>query len=332
MAVALPQGAKRTDLLHLDADSVVVKDDLRGRAYQPTDEAVQKLAISIFQQGQIQPVEVRRVGNQYLVNAGFTRTAAVRLLNHGFVYGGVEYHDPKLKLQCVPSAHNDEEAFERNIVENAIRNNTSPIDDAINQRKLREKYGKSDKEIAELYGIDAARVSRLKKLLQLPEDQRRMVHFGELTFQAALDLLDVPEDEREAIILATAGKGKGRAAAIKKAVREAIMSDDAVTDEELAERTQLKPREKKKAAAVEEPPVKGKKAKAEPEPEAPKIKARTSKEFKDFISDCAVQTEDTDLRKLLNGLVKFFEGQLTERRMKNLIDQYDMVKVTAEAA
>ncbi len=331
MAVALPKGAKRTDLLHLDADTVVVKDDLRGRAYQPTDEAVQKLAVSIFQQGQIQPVEVRRVGNQYLVNAGFTRTAAVRLLNHGFVYGDVEYHDPALKLQCVPSAHNDEEAFERNVVENAIRNNTSPIDDAINQRKLRDKYGKSDKEIAELYGIDAARVSRLKKLLQLSEEHRRMVHFGELTFGAALDLLDSPEEEREGIILATAGKGKGRAAAIKKAVREAIMSDDAVTDEDLAERTQLKPRQKKVVAEAE-PEAKGKKAKAEAEPEAPKIKARTSKEFKDFISDCAVNTEDVDLRKLLNGLVKFFEGQLTERRMKNLIDGYDMVKAAPEAA
>jgi ParB-like chromosome segregation protein Spo0J len=46
-----------------------------------------------------------------------------------------------MKLKAKVVIVNDEEAFRRDVVENRERAETSPVDDAHNQRRLREDFG-----------------------------------------------------------------------------------------------------------------------------------------------------------------------------------------------
>jgi ParB-like chromosome segregation protein Spo0J len=85
----------------------------------------------------------------------------------------------------------DETAFQRNIVENAQRNATSPVDDALNQERLRVEQGMSDAAITRLYGYaHQASVTRLKKILALPETYRKYISDEQMTLHAATLLAD----------------------------------------------------------------------------------------------------------------------------------------------
>jgi hypothetical protein len=82
------------------------------------------------------------------------------------------------------------------------RRETTPVDNAVAQRRLREDYGWTDTKIAEFYRCSAPYVGTLKKLLTLPTRVQRLVHGKELSVQAATALADLPPDE-QANVLAT---------------------------------------------------------------------------------------------------------------------------------
>ncbi len=225
---------RRSDLFHVDPTLIVVNDELRGREFVPPESTIIALAVSLLTQGQLQPVQCRRIDdNRLQLVLGFTRTAAARLIRDGFTDSdGVFHQDAEFALQVKIVDGNDEESLIRNIVENAIRNETSAIDDAHNQNRLRERYGKSDVEIAKIYGYPSSvKVGRLRKLLALEKPLQVLVHEG-LAVQAALDLLELPAEKR-AEFIAEAEKGGGpiNGATVRAQVREHHLSDDGANAE-----------------------------------------------------------------------------------------------------
>jgi ParB/RepB/Spo0J family partition protein len=243
---------KRSDLYSVDPFSIVINEELRGRVKAPNDQAIMELARSFKEHGQIAPVEVRRAGKELLVNSGFTRTMAARLLVKGFTLDGTEYQDEKFLLKVLVSNNNGEQAFLRNIVENSVRNQTSPIDDAVNQERLRRDYAYSDADIARLYGWPAPKVSNLKKLLQLSSQHQGLVHDGGLSVAAALDLLALGEEAREEVLQAALRTNeKINGAKIADAVRRRIIAD-ASTDERDDNGEEAEPQVRVKARSVRE--------------------------------------------------------------------------------
>ena len=128
--------------------------------------------------------------------------------------------DP-VKLQCKVVDLNPEEAFVRNLAENIERAATTPIDDAHNQRRLREQYGWSEAKIADFYKKSVAYVSQLRKTLVLPTEIQQGVAQGNIPLAAALDLADLPaQEQQEAVAEATDPEtGKGVTEAVRKRVR-----------------------------------------------------------------------------------------------------------------
>jgi ParB-like chromosome segregation protein Spo0J len=228
---------KRGDLLFVDPFEVQVKEELRGRHKPPTEEAVIKMAMSLLEHGQLEPVECRKIENHRLqLTLGFTRTAAVRLIRTGFTdtEGVVHPADKEFRLKVVITDTNDDLAFIRNIVENAHRNATTPMDDAFNQQRLRDKYGKSDADIARLYQYKGqGMVTRLKKLLALDSRFQEMVHVGTLSINGALELLDLPADQRDAALQAATDQdsGKVNATDLRAQVRDRILADAEAAEE-----------------------------------------------------------------------------------------------------
>lgn len=227
---------KRGDLLFVDPFQVQVKEELRGRHKPPTEEAVIKMAMSIVEFGQEVPVECRKIADHKLqLTLGFTRTAAIRLIRTGFtdLEGVVHEPDENFRLKVVITDTNDDMAFIRNIVENAHRNATTAMDDAFNQQRLRDKYAKTNAEIARLYQYKGqGMVTRLKKLLGLDSRFQDMVHEGTLSINGALELLDLPAEDRDAALKAATDtdSGKVNATDLRAQVRDRILADQDATE------------------------------------------------------------------------------------------------------
>ena len=233
MAMKLNAGTdvKRGDLFFVDPFQIIVKEELRGRRFPPTAEQITEMAMSIFDNNQRQPIECRRVGpdKRLQSTAGFTRINAIRLIREGFTGTDDEFRqDENFKVQVKIVDCDDKTALCNNIIENAHRNETSDIDNAHNQNTLRERYGYNDTEIAHLYQYKSSvKVGRLRRLLELSDDEQKLVHTGKLGTQAAIDALELPADKRAALFAELADeKGKINGSAIADQVREHILSDN----------------------------------------------------------------------------------------------------------
>lgn len=214
MAMKLNAGdVIRQDEFLIDPTEILVDDALNGRWQPHTDEAVEQMVKSFEEEGQLQAVQVRRVhDNKVQLVLGYRRFAAARLYNQ-------RHPDQPLKLKCKVVLVNDEEAFRRNVVENRERAECSPIDDAHNQRRLREVFGWTDARIAEFYHVSPAQVCTLKKLLALPSDVQGLVHGRTLSVQAATGLADLPTVEQKQILVAGQAEGLTSQKVVKQ-VRE----------------------------------------------------------------------------------------------------------------
>lgn len=295
MALKINAGeVKRGDFFFVDPFQVIVKEDLRGRHKPVSPEAIVNMAISFVEHGQRQAVECRRVEESKLqLNLGFTRTNAARLLRDGFEHDGVQYHDPEFMLKVQVVDCNDKEAFINNVVENAHRNQTSDVDDAVNQRRLRDKYGYSDEDIAKLYGYpNTQKVGRLRKLLQLEDSILDLVHEGKLPTQAALDLLDAPADQRASILAGaeTTQDGKVKGSSVRTVVRDHILNDD------------------------NKPDAGGTAPQAEPTGAKP----RTMREVRQYFEQWA-EGEEPTLARFGKDVLKWLAGKSTDKSMDNAL-------------
>lgn len=173
---------------------VIIDPNLRGRVKARTKEEIRELADSILEYGQRTPVEFRKLPDKTLqLTYGYTRFAAIALLNETLA-------DP-LKVRGEIVSCNEEEAFIHNIVENQHRNATSPIDDAHNQRKLREDHGKTNADIVRLYRYKSPnKPGQLEKLLSLSKSDQNKIHDGTMSMKQALDILEIPENERDDLL------------------------------------------------------------------------------------------------------------------------------------
>lgn len=308
MAIKINAGSnvKRGDYFSVDPFEIVVREELRGRHKPPTDDRIVNRALSILDHGQIQAVECRRDEKHRLIlNSGFTRTAAVRLIRTGFDYEGVHYHDPDFMLKVLLTEANDATAFKRNVVENAQRDDTSPIDDAFNQQKLRDAYGMSDADIARLYGCNQAKISTYRKLLQLKTEWQDMVHDGRLSVSAALLVLELPEEQRATAIENSAkDNGKINGAKLTEMVRENCLNDNNVVRSENAGDGE---------EVLEKP-----------------AKARSIRELRKFFEFRAASENGFDpaIQRFSKDIVAYINGRTTDQQMQNSMKR--LLDATAE--
>jgi ParB-like chromosome segregation protein Spo0J len=303
MATKIDGDAIRRDLIFIDPFDVDVREDLRGRRFPPTDQQIIEMAMSIFDHDQRQPVECRKIAgtNKLQSIAGFTRTNAVRLIREGFTgTDGVERHDPEFRLQAKLVTCNDETALVNNIVENAHRNQTSDIDDAYNQNRLRERYGKSDADIARLYQYqNSNKVSRLKRLLELTDDEQLLVHRGVLPTQAAIDMLDLPADQRAKIVADAEQNGKVKASDVADQVREHILRDDGTRD-----------------------------ADGDVVVEGSRTKARTIRNLRRFFETTRDEEFDPAIKSFCRSMLKFMGGTISDQAMTNAMNRLLLAEET----
>jgi ParB-like chromosome segregation protein Spo0J len=309
MAIKLNAGddVKRSDLFMVDPYQLVVKENLRGRHLPPTDDVILNMAISMMEHGQRQAVECRKIeDNKLLLVLGFTRTAAARLIRTGFTNPetGEEMKDDQFKLKCTITDANDTKAFINNIVENAHRKQTSPIDDAYNQHRLRDQYGYNDVDIRKLYQYsDSNKVGRYRRLLSLPQQAQTLVHDNRLSVQAALDLLDIQDEAaREAafqkVYADCDANGKANGSDVRTLVRQHNLTDED-GDEEAQDSDAPSP---------------------EKEPSKNKAKPLSSREIRVYWENLATSHADENVQALAKTFLAWMAGKRTDKTLTKSID------------
>jgi len=153
----------------------IVADPQHRETFDPA--GLEKLAASMKQQGQLQPCRVRwdEGRGKYVIIAGERRFRAAEIAEL-----------PHLECVIVEGDISESDMLREQIIENAIREDLLPCEQARAYMALMTSEGWQGKQLADEIHVDPATVSRALKLLELsPEDQQR-VDAGELSPTAAL--------------------------------------------------------------------------------------------------------------------------------------------------
>lgn len=138
----------------------------------PLDE----LASSIRASGLIQPVVVRRLGEGYQLIAGERRWRAAR-------QAGLD------RIPVVVREATDAESLEIALVENLLREDLNPMEEAEAYRSLLGQLGCTQEELAQRIGRDRTSIANALRLLRLPEAIQVDLRSGRLTMGHARALL-----------------------------------------------------------------------------------------------------------------------------------------------
>jgi ParB/RepB/Spo0J family partition protein len=176
------------EVLLLDPKTIIVNEAANYRFEQSSTQSVQELARSFQADGQIHPVTVRLKDGNYHLIAGYRRHRAALLLAKT---------DQKFRLKAILVDADDENALRLAVTENLERENLSPIDTALAQKRFKDDYGWSDKVLGAFFKMSPNTVSHLRQLLKLPASVQRQIHDGTLSIEAGQELARLPAKEAE---------------------------------------------------------------------------------------------------------------------------------------
>jgi len=158
-------------------------DRLTPNTYQPRgqfdDARLDDLAKSIKSNGVIQPIVVRKVGDQFHIIAGERRWRAAQKAGLTRV---------PVVVREVPVG-GEQSVLEMALIENIQRESLNPIDEALAYRRLADEFQLTQEQIAGSVGKDRATVANFIRLLRLPEAVRADVAAGSLSMGHARALL-----------------------------------------------------------------------------------------------------------------------------------------------
>lgn len=169
----------------------------RGK-YQPRREmnqdALQELADSIQQQGIMQPLVVREVGeSRYEIVAGERRWRAAQLAG---------LHD----VPVIVRELSDEATIAMALIENIQREDLNPMEQAIALDRLKREFDLTQEAVAKAVGKNRATVANLLRLMSLNEDVKQMLDSGSIELGHAKLFLPLEPGPQSAIAREVAQK------------------------------------------------------------------------------------------------------------------------------
>lgn len=145
-------------------------------------EELEELADSIRQHGVLQPILVRKLGNEYQIVAGERRYQASKL-------AGLK------EIPAVVRDISDEEVFQLALIENLQRQDLNPVEEALGYKQLIEQNGWTQEELAKVLSKSRPAVANTLRLLDLPQEVQDLLAKGDITPGHARAILAVPSEE-----------------------------------------------------------------------------------------------------------------------------------------
>ena len=183
-ALLPPAPAPATESVASDTDRGVLRelpvDAIYANPNQPRKDfetnALKDLSASLKQSGVLQPVVVRRAGQGYQLIVGERRWRAAKL-------AGIE------RIPAVIREATDAESLELALVENLLRENLNPLEEAEAYQRLLADFNWTQEELGERVGKDRSSIANSLRLLKMPELIQADLRSGRLTMGHARALL-----------------------------------------------------------------------------------------------------------------------------------------------
>lgn len=173
------------DLMELDIDRI----DPAG--VQPRgvfkEDKLEELAVSIRNNGIIQPLVVRRTGERFQIVAGERRWRAAQK-------AGLH------RVPCIVKDVSPDDVWELSLIENIQREELNPIEEANAYKNLLESRELTQEELAHRVGKERSSITNALRLLKLPAEVQKLVVEGKLSMGHARALLSVDSLEQQFII------------------------------------------------------------------------------------------------------------------------------------
>ncbi len=168
---------------------------IEANPFQPrnhfNENELAELALSIQQQGIIQPITVRKLGyDKYQLIAGERRLKAAKLSG----------------LDSIPAfvrIANDEQMLEMALVENIQREDLNPLEIALSFHRLIEECKIRQDELCQKVGKDRTTVSNYIRLLKLPSEIQVALRDELITMGHARAIINIENEKDQLLILQT---------------------------------------------------------------------------------------------------------------------------------
>ncbi len=147
------------------------------------DEALAELAESIKQLGVIQPITVKKSGEEYIIISGERRWRAAQMV-------GVE------RLPAYIRDVDDENLHAMALVENIQRQDLNAIEIALGMQRLIEECGLTQEAMADKVGKKRSTVSNYMRLLNLPDEVQLALKEGLISMGHAKAIAGMAKEQQ----------------------------------------------------------------------------------------------------------------------------------------
>lgn len=170
-------------IMQVSVESIV------ANPYQPRTEfdeqALEDLKASIKEHGIIQPLVVRKTGDDsYELIAGERRFRSAK----------------DVGLKKVPVIVRDatkQQRLELALIENIQRANLNPLEEALSYKRLQDEFMLTHEEIANRVGKSRSVISNTLRLLNLPEKIQDALRAGKITMSHARTLVGITDEKKQ---------------------------------------------------------------------------------------------------------------------------------------
>lgn len=176
----------RDGVVELDIDRVMSNKAQPRKFFD--EQKIRELAESIREHGVIQPIIVRKNGDNWLIIAGERRWRASRV-------AGLK------KIPAIIKDYSDKELMEVSLIENIQREDLNPIEEAEAYEKLIGEYNFTQEDLGKSVGKDRSTITNALRLLKASDVVKEKLIIGEITPGHARAILALQDRSMEAEVL-----------------------------------------------------------------------------------------------------------------------------------
>ena len=158
--ITAAEDKKDSKLKELKITDIIRDEDQPRREFNK--EAIEALAASIKEHGVLQPIVVTKEDGKYKIVAGERRWRASKI-------AGLD------KIPAIIRTLDSQNRLELSIIENAQREDLNAIELATAYAKLKTQFNLSSKDIAAKVGKSEASIQNTLRLLNLPDDVKKIM-------------------------------------------------------------------------------------------------------------------------------------------------------------
>ena len=174
------------DAGHMELSRIVADPDQPRKEFD--DDAIERLAASLLKHGQLMPIRVRwnpTLGKWVVISGERRYRAATRA---GLITVACIFAEDGLTTS---------EILQEQIIENLLRENLKPIEQARAYRQLMELHNWTAKELSGELQVSQGAISKSLSLLSLPEDLQVQVDAGSIPATTAYEVAKVSDQDQQ---------------------------------------------------------------------------------------------------------------------------------------